>query len=208
MNRKTLGFREYADRVDETTKREESDCLSEKINNQVVNGKIAKLFNTKGEVCYLEPLFKAFDINHFINNAMKVGIPKASMDLKNTITRINSLGIINIKSALLIEDEPEILMEEYRMIKILGHYTEMAESVTTGEKLFNRNPMLFDYAIIDQKLKGGLGEELARKFMEVNKNIRVVIISGNIHTINVKNLKGILCFEKPFNVKDIFVKAA
>jgi signal transduction histidine kinase/ActR/RegA family two-component response regulator len=85
---------------------------------------------------------------------------------------------------LIVDDEPEILQTEKKMLERLGyHVTEKANSQDALDT-FRKDPGRFDIVISDMTMPRMTGDTLARKILEIKPGIPIIICSGFSNRMN------------------------
>ena len=83
---------------------------------------------------------------------------------------------------LVMDDEPLIRSLVKRMLKILGHTTEIAKDGEQAIELYvqalNSNQP-FDLVILDLTVQGGLGgKDTIKKLQKIDPNVKAIVSSG------------------------------
>ncbi len=121
------------------------------------------------------------------------------------------------KCILIIDDDEEICKELKEILEDEEYLIDTANDGIKGMQLIVENN--YDIILLDIKLPGMNGIEILKKTKELNKNIKVIIITGRpfatndlLKDKNKENEDKILfelsdgIFNKPFNIIDILSK--
>ncbi len=121
------------------------------------------------------------------------------------------------KCILIIDDDEEICKELKEILEDEEYLIDTANDGIKGMQLIVENN--YDIILLDIKLPGMNGIEILKKTKELNKNIKVIIITGRpfatndlLKDKNKENEDKILfelsdgIFNKPFNIIDILNK--
>jgi CheY-like chemotaxis protein len=107
---------------------------------------------------------------------------------------------------LLIDDESDLLSTVQLLLEHLGYQVTACMDPVEAFCEFEKNPQIFDIAIIDQAMPVMNGRQLTKKIKEIRKDLPVLISSGNSSELsdNEMDQLGINGFLlKPFLKKDL-----
>ena len=110
------------------------------------------------------------------------------------------------KSILLVDDEPLIRAMVERMLEKLGHTVHLCENGEEGLEAVTANPTRYDLVITDQTMPFMSGIEMAQEIYKINKDLPVIMESGNIQAISKEDLENTGIREvisKPVQYKDL-----
>lgn len=91
---------------------------------------------------------------------------------------------------VLIVDDDEFLAETFKMLlEDAGFLVETA--ITGNQALLKASQMDFDLAILDYKLPDTNGSELSKRLKERNKDINVVLLTGQVEVLEDGLAEGV-----------------
>ena len=106
---------------------------------------------------------------------------------------------------LFVDDEKEIAWVGQQMLERLGYSVTICDSSREALNLFQKNHASFDVVSTDLTMPEITGDELARKLIHINAEIRVILCTGFSERINEKKAReiGIRKFlQKPASMID------
>ncbi len=109
-------------------------------------------------------------------------------------------------NVLLVEDEESLAGLGKLMIEQLGYSVEVHTSSLHALESFKRSPQKFDVVISDQTMPILTGEGLARKLLEVQSDLPIILCTGYSHTMTSEKAKamGIRAFlMKPIQMREL-----
>ena len=107
---------------------------------------------------------------------------------------------------LFVDDEKEIAWVGQQMLERLGYSVTICDSSREALNLFQKNHASFDVVSTDLTMPEITGDELARKLIHINAEIRVILCTGFSERINEKKAReiGIRKFlQKPASMIDL-----
>ena len=107
---------------------------------------------------------------------------------------------------LVVDDEKGMVDTLRKMLKKLGYQTVGKTSSLEALKIFETDPDQFDLVITDQTMPKMTGMELAKTFMSIRSDIRIILCTGFSERVNEESAKamGISAFVlKPIVMRDI-----
>ena len=87
-------------------------------------------------------------------------------------------------SILFVDDEQIIVDAAKIAMKQFGHKIEPFTNAYKAFKAFQANPDKFDIIVTDHKMPGLKGAELAKKILEIQPDIPIVLATGYSETVN------------------------
>ncbi len=109
-------------------------------------------------------------------------------------------------NVLLVEDEESLAGLGKLMIEQLGYSVEIHTSSLHALESFKSSPQKFDVVISDQTMPTLTGEGLARKLLEVQSDLPIILCTGYSHTMTSEKAKamGIRAFlMKPIQMREL-----
>jgi CheY-like chemotaxis protein len=101
-------------------------------------------------------------------------------------TRIGQEKVFNV----LIVDDDEFLADSFKMLlEDSGFLVETAQ--TGNQALLKASQQDFDMAILDYKLPDTNGSELSKRLKERNKDLNVVLLTGQVEALEDDGIEGI-----------------
>ena len=95
-----------------------------------------------------------------------------------------------ILAKILIVDDDEFLVDTFKLLlEDAGFIVETA--LTGNQALLKASQMDFDMAILDYKLPDTNGSELSRRLKERNKDMNVVLLTGQVEILEDNLIEGI-----------------
>lgn len=79
---------------------------------------------------------------------------------------------------LIVDDNAVLLKAMDSYLSRLGYQVDACRSATEAWTLVESNPSRYAGALVDLNLPGMRGEELARRILDSNASIRLVVMSG------------------------------
>jgi CheY-like chemotaxis protein len=107
---------------------------------------------------------------------------------------------------LIVDDDAALLRVMDTYLSRLGYRVDACRSAAEAWALVEANPSLYASALVDLNMPGMRGEELARRILDSNAAIRLVVVSGypaglsGVETLD-ENRVGFL--HKPFAPKEL-----
>ena len=131
----------------------------------------------------------------WLGTTFQILLPLADSDLsaeKDTLLPIPN-GNSNI---LYVDDEKRLVKLTKDMLESIGHKVTACICAIDALEIFKKGPKDFDLLITDQTMPGMVGTELARKILEINRDIPILLCTGFsdlltpdlINTIGIKKL--------------------
>jgi CheY-like chemotaxis protein len=105
---------------------------------------------------------------------------------------------------LIADDEKEVAEILGKLIELDGHNVTVTFDGQKALEIYQKEK--FDLVFADISMPGIDGIDLTRKLLEVNKNTRVVVITGHVGSAEVEkamNAGAKKFMKKPFTKKDI-----
>ncbi len=90
------------------------------------------------------------------------------------------------ESILLVDDEEALMRVEKQMLEELGYRVTARASGMEALKAFHGDPEAFDLVITDQTMPFMTGMELARKLLEIRKDIPIILYSGFNEAVTIE----------------------
>ncbi len=105
---------------------------------------------------------------------------------------------------LIVDDEPQLVQIMRRYLERLGYRVASAGSAAAAWKAVQADPQAYAAAVVDITLSGMGGEELSRRMLEANPDMRVIASSG--YPVDLRHLEerapGRIAFlHKPFTAE-------
>lgn len=97
------------------------------------------------------------------------------------------------ENILLVDDEPDILKMNRRILESLGYRVDTRVSSIEALSLFEANPDRFDLVITDMTMPNMTGEELADKLLRIRADLPVIICTGFSSEIDENIAKEMGC---------------
>ena len=107
---------------------------------------------------------------------------------------------------LFVEDEPSLQVSGQQILKHLGYVVTTCESSSDALNQFKQYFKEFDVVITDMTMPGMTGDVLARKIIEIEPNIPIILCTGYNKHITEESAKdiGIKAFcPKPFTINNL-----
>jgi CheY-like chemotaxis protein len=107
---------------------------------------------------------------------------------------------------LVVDDNAALLRVMDNYLKRLGYRVDACRSAAEAWALLQVNPSLYAGALVDLNMPGMGGEELARRILDANVSIRLVVMSGypagwsEVETLDGNRVRFLY---KPFAPKDL-----
>jgi len=79
---------------------------------------------------------------------------------------------------LIVDDDLPLLRVLTAYVSRLGYHVVPCDDAERARKLVEAEPSAYDVALVDMNMPGLRGEELARRILERNASIRVIMASG------------------------------
>lgn len=112
-------------------------------------------------------------------------------------SNVKSIASGEIKTILLIEDDPALLNIVQMKFRRKGHRVLSASDVSEAEEVWAMARNVIDVVISDNRLGYDLGSELLQRFQKQEPNVRYVLCSGKPLE---QEVPGIPFLMKPFNL--------
>lgn len=109
--------------------------------------------------------------------------------------------MMDVKSILLVDDEPEIVDELQEALEFEGFDVSTAYSVDTAMSMLDKAPV--DLIVTDLKMPGLGGLDLLRSVRDHSVSPVVIVVSGHGAESNrteAMSLGALQCFAKPLDV--------
>lgn len=108
-------------------------------------------------------------------------------------------------NVLLLEDEPELSAVACEQIESRGHQVFPALDIAHARAILEDESLNIDILIADQKVPDGNGSLFAIETKAMPRNIKVVVVSGQLSGSDVEQLKdnGVNYYNKPSLYSDI-----
>ncbi|OFZ52362.1 MAG: hypothetical protein A2381_10525 [Bdellovibrionales bacterium RIFOXYB1_FULL_37_110] len=162
------------------------------------------LFNQAGKEIQKVQVDEKFNLTNFLNTHHYF---IEDIDLKKFIRDINQAWNKNIKSFLFIDDSPELIEYFTDEAHAQGHYAEGFVTSDDGYERYVANPEAFDIVVLDYRMPGIDGGRVAQAFMELNQNVRLVLLTGD-ESLRPETINKIPIIYKPSRLKDIIEAAS
>lgn len=94
---------------------------------------------------------------------------------------------------LIIDDEPDLVKMNRRMLESLGYRVEARVSSIEALELFKADPARFDLVVTDMTMPNMTGEELAREFLSIRATIPIIICTGFSNDMDEKKARDMGC---------------
>jgi signal transduction histidine kinase/ActR/RegA family two-component response regulator len=161
----------------------------------------------KGYISAYSELGQGSTFKIFLPTVTGLSDEAKSTPAETTIIDVSSEeNVQNPKNILLVDDEPLIRTMVHRMLEKLGHTVYLCENGEEGLEAVTANPTLYDLVITDQTMPYMTGIEMAQAIYTLNKDLPVIMESGNIQAISKADLEntGIRqLVSKPVQYKDL-----
>jgi len=162
------------------------------------------LFNRTGKEIKKIQVDEKFNLHDFLTtNHFFI----EDVDLKKFIADINQSFKKNLKSFLFIDDSPELIEYLTDEAHKLGHYAEGFTNSDGGYERYMVNPEAFDIVVLDYRMPGMDGGRVAKVFMEIYQNVRLVLLTGDAN-LRPETINKIPIIYKPARIKDIIDAAS
>lgn len=102
---------------------------------------------------------------------------------------------------LIADDEPQLVTIMKRYLERLGYLVDSAGTAAAAWKAVEADPGAYAAAVVDISLPGMGGEELSRRLLEANPEIRVIASSGypvDLQPLEARAPGRITFLHKPF----------
>jgi CheY-like chemotaxis protein len=102
---------------------------------------------------------------------------------------------------LLCDDDPMLLQALSRALRELGYEVTQARSLVSAQAAWRRDPKRYQLVVTDLRLGQERGLELVRDVLAEPSNVRVVVMSGDMHGPDRDDpvWRRVTCLQKPFN---------
>lgn len=130
---------------------------------------------------------------------------KRDIEIK-TSTGISKETEKDTYTILYIDDEPEIAIMVKKMLEMFNYEIFIKNDSTAALEFFKQDPDKFDLIITDQTMPYMTGLQLAKKVLEVRKDMSLIIVTGFSEDISKENYRefGFKDYiAKPFVINDI-----
>ena len=121
--------------------------------------------------------------------------------------KINTRPIEKGNERILVVDDQKMIVEiQQKLLKRLGYNVTARTSSLEALKTFQANPDDFDLIITDMTMPNMTGDQLAKKIMEINTNVPIILCTGFSEKMSKEKaeLLGIKDFlMKPVLLKDL-----
>lgn len=127
-------------------------------------------------------------------------IPEEKVSKAETIPEAKTAHI------LLIDDEEGVLLLHKDTLELLGYQVVTFCNSLQALEYFKENGELFDLVLTDQTMPAMSGLELSEKILQINPNMKIILMSGQdkVVTRDTALMKGINEFIiKPFSIQEI-----
>ncbi len=94
-------------------------------------------------------------------------------------------------NALIVDDEDLVLKTLQIMLEHLGYKATLANGSDEAYSMFQSNPGFFDIVITDMTMPNQTGDMLAQRLHKIRKDIPVIVMTGFIDKVNVKEMKSL-----------------
>lgn len=104
-------------------------------------------------------------------------------------------------SILIADDEPQLVAIMKRYLERLGYRVDSVSSAAAAWQAVEADPRAYAAAVVDISLPGMGGEELSRRMLEANPEMRVIASSGypaDLETLEARAPGRVTFLHKPF----------
>ncbi|MEN6617203.1 MAG: MASE3 domain-containing protein [Syntrophorhabdus sp.] len=91
---------------------------------------------------------------------------------------------------LLVDDDPILLEMEKQLLRRLGYEVTCQQHSGEALGLVRENPNLFDLVITDQTMPDLTGIQLAKKILEINRALPIILCTGFSDTVDFESTKN------------------
>lgn len=106
----------------------------------------------------------------------------------NPVSNVSSVGAEHI---LYIDDEKPITEMGEQMLKRLGYSVTVENSSIEALELFKSNPNHFDLVLTDNIMPDLSGTKLARKLLDIRKDLPIILITGFSENLDAEKIEKI-----------------
>jgi DNA-binding NtrC family response regulator len=102
---------------------------------------------------------------------------------------------------VLVEDEAPLLALLERYLVRCGHAVRSFATASAAWEAFEAEPEAFELAVADLTLPDGTGDGLARRMLERNPALKVVVCTGypfDLETLGIEDTSRAAYLQKPF----------
>ncbi|NOX33444.1 MAG: transporter substrate-binding domain-containing protein [Deltaproteobacteria bacterium] len=92
---------------------------------------------------------------------------------------------------LLVDDEKQVLQIEQIILERLGYHVEFKNSSIDALEIIKNNPGSWDLIISDMTMPDMTGDKLAKKIMDIEPQLPVIICTGFSERVSLENIKSI-----------------
>lgn len=136
---------------------------------------------------------------------IRIYLPRVETNKEATSKTDTSLQPSSPLSILLIEDEPALKKLGKMFLQQLGHKVTTTESGEEALKLLGTGKRNFSLVITDMVLAGMSGEDLARRALQIQRNLRFVVMTGHSQADPSvrQSLRDVPWLTKPFDLQQL-----
>ncbi|MCP3942139.1 MAG: response regulator [Desulfobacteraceae bacterium] len=109
---------------------------------------------------------------------------------KSGEVEIKSSTPVGTERILLIDDDPDLVRMNKRILEPLGYKIETRVSSIEALELFRTDPNRFDLIITDMAMPNMTGEELAQKLLLIRADIPIIICTGFSDNMNKEKARN------------------
>jgi PAS domain S-box-containing protein len=136
---------------------------------------------------------------------VRIYLPRVETNKEAASKTDTSLQPSSQLSILLIEDEPALKKLGKMFLQQLGHKVTTTESGEEALKLLGTGKRNFSLVITDMVLAGMSGEDLAKRALQIQRNLRFVVMTGHSQADPSvrQSLRDVPWLTKPFDLQQL-----
>jgi len=107
---------------------------------------------------------------------------------------------------LIVDDDAALLKVMDAYLSRLGYRVDACRGAAEAWALMQANPGMYAWALVDLNMPGMRGEELARRILDCNASIRLVVVSGypaRFSGVETLDANRVSFLPKPFAPKEL-----
>ncbi|HXY02325.1 MAG TPA: response regulator [Terriglobales bacterium] len=113
------------------------------------------------------------------------------------------------KTILVVEDDAFVRQMIYEILEAANYRVLKCANATQAKVIFRQYGDIVDLLLVDVVLPGESGRELARDLMEVDSELKVLLVSGYAENLQLEEgtaSNQVFCLPKPFSSESLVRK--
>ncbi len=107
---------------------------------------------------------------------------------------------------LIVDDEPHLLELLATFLRRLGYEVTACDDSKSALGLFQQSPETYALVVLDMRMPGISGQELASQLLEINPSVHLILSSGypfDAMSVQAPDADRVTFLQKPYTAKDL-----